>query len=186
MTLYQIDFQARMLWPRSDSDWYYWTNTFFAECATILDAYEAVGVADNFLRTVTRRTVFDAGLRWGIAPGPDPIIFQGPSGNEPGYYGQPGQVGTLGNAVLLQGLAGGKVVSYKRLMLPLMPDEIGADGLIVPDVLSWFGSAALTLLPVQFTNAAGTVIEEYRVKETPHLWQPRHGTKRRSRAVFAI
>lgn len=186
MPLYQIDFQARMLWPKSTDSWYYWTNTFFADCATILDAYEAVGVADNFLRSVTRRTVYDAGLRWGLAPGPDPIIYQGPSGNEPGYFGNPGEVGVLGNAVLLHGLSAGKVISYKRLMLPLMPEEIGTDGRIIDGVLDWFGAAAATLLPVAYTNAAGQLIESYRVQPTPHLWQPRHGTKRRSRPVFAI
>lgn len=180
---WRLDLQHRYT-PVDSGTPYYWTSVYYYEnlgstpfvgpnYSAILNTTYAASTDDTALVAVRQ---FDTthNTQFGIAT---PLDNLGDLDPEDG--------GSLFNVVRLVGRAAGKVVSYKLWRFPLRLSDIDGDylsdqaiGIVNDTIIPGLTTAALC-------NINGVAVEEWSCDGLVHLWQVRHGTKRRERVVFA-
>jgi len=180
---WRLDLQHRYT-PVDSGLPYYWTSVYYYENLgstpftggqynAILDTTYAASL-DTVELVAVRQFDTTHNTEFGIAT---PLDNLGDLDSEDG--------GSLFNVVRLHGWAGGKVVSYKLWRFPLRLSDIEGDRLsdqalgIVNDVII----PGLSTAPL--CNIHGIEVEEWTCDGLVHIWQVRHGTKRRERVVFA-
>lgn len=183
MRIWQLDPQFRT--PiNEEGDWYYWTNTFYCNFDAgipssdwpgwndfIIGCYS--GTLDNTELVSIREMEVSTGVVYGIPT---------PSDNK-GYIPAEGG-GQLLNTARLVGWSGGKAVSYKRWRFPLRTSDLG-EGVLAPGALSVLRDTVIPLfISAGFTNIRGDIIDNWTCDGLLHMWQLRHGTKRRTRVVY--
>lgn len=180
---WRAETQLRYLSVETGLD-YYWTSVYYYENLgstpyvgdfynTIIEA-TANGTLDTVRRVAIRLTDVTHGTEYGIVTlGADGLIDAD------------GDEGSLTNVARLVGWNEGRQVSYKLWRVPLRIGDIsGKDisgtmqGIINDGVLDALNS-------LEFCNVHGVPIQEWTCDGAVHIWQLRHGTKRRERVVFA-
>jgi len=180
---WRVETQLRYPSVETGAD-YYWTNVFYYENLGSTpytgDYYNQIinatrsGTLDTVERVAIRLTNHSTGTQFGIVT----IPWEG-------VIDADGEEGSLFNVARFVGWNEGKQVSYKLWRVPLRIGDIdGPD--IASSMLAILEAGPLAALnSVQFCNVNGIPIEEWTCDGKLHIWQLRHGTKRRERVVFA-
>lgn len=163
---------------------YYWTNVYYYDNSggdpfygpdhnAILAANYA-GTTDQVALVALRITNAMTGVEYGILTPPDNL---GTLTN--------GERGSLINCVRLSGRAAGREVCYKRWRIPMGNIDVEGDQLS-SSCLALFNDTIIPLLALAtICNTHGDAVDEWIAQPAVHMWQLRHGTKRRARVVFA-
>lgn len=163
---------------------YYWTNVFYYENLGsnpfVGDQYNAIieavraGTLDTVDRVAVRIWNMTAGTEYGIVTIP-----------WVGVIDSDGESGSLQNVARLVGWSGDSQVSYKLWRVPLRIGDFDGSainptmmGILDAGILAWLNSTT-------FCNVNGVPIDNWTCDAEAHMWQLRHGTKRRERVVFA-
>jgi len=180
---WRVDFQLQYPSMETQLD-YYWTNCFYYENASSDpysgDYFSALvnavhnGTLDTCHRVAIRVTNTTTGHLHSIVTIP---WF--------GAIDSGGEVGSLINTLRLVGMADGRQVSYKLWRIPLLLMDIEG-GKVTSTLQAVIQAGVLDVLnSQQFLNVQGVPVEEWVCDWAIHPWQLRHGTKRRTRVVFA-
>jgi len=170
--------------PGDGIDPYYWTNVYYYDNSggdpfygpdhnAILDANYA-GTTDHVALVALRVTNAITGIEYGILTPPDNMGTL-PNDNR----------GSLINCVRLSGRREGREVCYKRWRVPLGNNDVDGSDLSA-SCIALFTDTIIPLLSLAtICNIHGEAVDEWIVQPSVHMWQLRHGTKRRARVVFA-
>lgn len=163
---------------------YYWTNVYFYEnLSTDPFAGDQWNAIIDAIRTGTLDTVDRVAMRiWDTTHNTQHGIVT-LAWN--GIIDSDGQSGSLFNVARFVGWADGRQASYKLWRMPLrISDFDGSD--ITPATMAVIDAGPLAALnSAQFCNEDGVLIDNWTCDGRAHIWQLRHGTKRRERVVFA-
>lgn len=183
MGVWQID--SQYVAYRSDVTFaqYYWTNVYHWQQA---DDVAPDNTIVNGYQQVMRESVpgYVTWLGYRITSPLGVVIWPGSVISVPGSGPWSGMLAPLINVVLMDFLSGGVRVGYKRFR-GQWDDSLMLGDVWDASVTGWFrhvvGPKILTLSPV---TSRGIVIDGFAVRDTIHMWQMRHGTKRGARPVF--
>lgn len=163
---------------------YYWTTVYYynnlngdpaagLNYSALLDATYNGSSYDNRLVAV-RITNLETHTEYGIAT---PFDNHGTIPENGG--------GSLENVVRLSGKADGQEVSYHLWRQPLTLADIEA-GRLSDDAWAVVNDVIIpALVTAELQNVGGVEVQEWTADRAIHLWQLRHGTKRRIGPVFA-
>lgn len=186
MPVYQVDYQSRYPWPENPDGYYYWTNTFYTVAATDnIAAVNLNGIIVNMYGICCTTGVETPYYQIKTPPGRQAALYVDPLGSIHGLLTET-EPGLLTSCVRIYGYIGGKVRWWKMWRVPLQKSM--TDGLRLTDTFhsyledNWGPLAAAEII----TTADGDVVEEFHASPLIHMWQQRHGTKRRQRVVFAV
>lgn len=182
MHVQRIQSQHRLIWPQNPDGYYYWTNQFYCDLDSPPDDNSSLYWISVFLIRVHSSAVEMNWVRVLDPPNTDTVVFDGSRFDQAGERVIDGGYSPF-DCVLMRWLIGGRQVGYSRLRLPVHAvEEVGgflSDGLIS----TVEGTANDILLHGKVTSKDGVPIEEFRVVPWVHMWQFRHGTKRRERLI---
>lgn len=185
MPVYQVDYQCRYPHEDTDDGYYYWTNCYYTVADNPIDAEVNLnGIMTNMYTVACIVGVETLFCQVKSPPGRQAPLYIDPLGDIFGVLPAP-DGGLLTNTVRVYGLVAGRQVWYKRWRVPLRPSDI--DGLVLEGSFHAYLEANFSALAAAgvLTTVTGDVIEEIHVSPRVHMWQLRHGTKRRARPVFA-
>lgn len=182
MHVQRIQYQSRVSWPQNPSGYYYWTNQYYCDVDNPPEDNSSLYWGSVFMLRVHTTAVQ---LNWVRVLDPantDTVVFDGPAFDQPGIRAIDDGYSPF-DCVLMRWLIGGRQVGYSRLRLPVHAVE-ESGGLLSPGLVSTVeGIANDVLLHGKITSKDGVLIEEFRVAPWVHMWQFRHGTKRRERLI---
>lgn len=175
--------QLRMPDSRLPGGYYYWLNQFIYDGATQTNPYLArqrmvdfwIQCHCTFVQLCYQRTEY--------------IVGSGDWTIDPAWWDDFGQYPVEGgyspyNSVYLRHLVGGRQVSYSRLRMPVLAqDMVGTE--LHPDLISHIeGWANYALIEAAVCTAGGVLIEEFRCAPELSQWQYRQGSDRRKRVFI--
>jgi hypothetical protein len=185
VNLIQADIEFRIPMSFMPDGFYYWTHTWIYDL-------------DNPPVGITSLQQISVMQHNGTLSNVQPIRLQRTT---PPYSGVPfskivsfgdhgllavGESWSIFNTVRLSFWAGGKFVGYKRWRVPLRDIDI-VDGKLSADIYNLFNSTiGPGLLVAKICSRDGTPIDAVTVSPLVHMWQWRHGTKRRTGHVIVI
>lgn len=185
MDLHQFDVQVRIDLDPPNLKNYWWTYCFIVNYDDPPDTFDW---RYHLTRAVAYATIDEV---WKVAD----RVTNPPYSNEnpvvTAYGGnQKGNLLVTHGYVLNTGVrmyfyAGEKLVGYKRWRQPLRTEDMVNGTHITPFILSNYNTVASVLLEAKIYGRYGDKIDNIVVDPRIHLWQWRHGTKRRARPVFA-
>jgi len=184
VTLYQVDYEFRFPYVENPDGYYYWTNAFYVEQTTPIAAITSCnGRLSNIVHHTCLLGVECTGHQVHTPPGSGDVVYVDPGSTLAGSLSPIG-VGPLINSVHILFLAAGSVVGWKRWRVPLRTSDIDGDYIATAFWLDlqdyWSGALSSPVL----RSRTGVLIDEILVDRKIHMWQLRHGTKRRSRPVI--
>ena len=179
MDLYRLDMQMKAVSGQTSSGYYYWTNVYHG-LADDLDSYDLLidnvllsalrchceGVYSDWLKVtnVTTNTVTRD-----LALIPQTSSYWGPV------------VAPLINTLYARLYAGGKVVGFKRIRMPV-PSSKYVNGILTEDFKTEYHGHGLIVHPTSgMCNSQGVRLDSWDLAPRVYGWQLRHGTKRVSR-----
>ena len=182
MHVQRLQSQHRISWPGNPVGYYYWTNQFYYDLETPPDDLTSLYWISVFLIRVHTEAVEMNWIRVLDPADTDTVVFSASRFNQPGQ--QPLVSGySPFDSVLMRWLIGGRQVGYSRLRLPVQASQ-ESGGLLDSGLVSTVeGYANDNLIFGKVTSKDGVPIEEFRVAPWVHMWQFRHGTKRRERLI---
>lgn len=179
MALTQVDLLKSMPYASLPSGRYYWTTTLYTESTLFTSDANLALYAVTREKLITRANVDFEGLRVKRPPGRANIVLQ-----QDFTFGQPGAQTAVANPFLIN-IARWTLrddfghVTYRLHRFPLGEGEF--DGLKLTSAAYAVQQNMLNgfLFPARWYNHHGNVLTSGQVSPLVHMWQLRHGTKRR-------
>lgn len=183
--LTQFDILKSIPYPENPTALYYWTNVSYVDSADFDNQPQMILAVLQRERLIARANINFEGYTIKQPPGRGNIIFQGAYSTP-----QPGQLPAITDPYLLT-IARWTLIddlgrkSYRLVRYPLGADDIEA-GKLSPTGFTRQQTSLNTWLATSiFRNSYGRVIETGSVSPLAHMWQLRHGTKRRRSTFWA-
>ncbi|MGV1080889.1 MAG: hypothetical protein ACOYD1_13810 [Candidatus Nanopelagicales bacterium] len=183
MTLNQYDCGKRVPYTPNPDGYYYWSSTYYVDSADFSNTAAMTALVTSFEKLITCSNVQMTTWHRKIPPGRGNIVASFSQFLQTGLR----PIGTDGYSLLniarwsLVAASGAK--SYKYIRLPLRP--IDCTGVLLSSSGFTLQNASLSnfLSTGKFRNQYGSPYVSGSVSPFIHMWQLRHGTKRRERAV---
>jgi len=183
MALTKVQWQLRYPYLGNPDGYYYWTNAYFKD---VVDPTDFTAYIPDMEQIVIQASLFECQVNW--------LRVQSPPESDPpledvfafNHFGESAYSGgtILENVARVNLYVGVEYVGY-RLLRAAVPTDLIVDGRISSGILSSLQSGyADALIANEQTTRDGRLLTSAVVDGRIHMWQLRHGTKRRHRGVL--